>query len=657
VAAEGITLMGSAKERADLCRAVPSLSAQRQAWVLQRLLRAPEETVRISAIAACAVCPPRDELDDLVEGLLRDPGASNDIRTKAAGVLLSRKPVRESVLDWIDESSRDSDFRGTHPLLITHAVAQRLPDASEQELSEILDTCMDSSDPAAEYLRPLVRDHVERFRPLRQRFLDAIEADVGFERRRFALSCLSALDGGMRGQNPEDWLDAPVPLPDEDECAAFEAEWVQDIRPNYQIADVRGLRCLVLGEGAGGYMSWLKGEDATVDIGTARFSLFAPHEGFYTLWVRVWLDDKCGNSFGLWLGRHQFENFEDRRSTLGQWHWLPLYTRSSPRVHLDRGFHEGRLQAWEDGVYIDRLALLPSDQRPDEDGPAPAVRWDPSLISSLSFSVERQSQARGTEQEVTVWVRRNRPEMAGGTLSLSLPPPFAILGPEEHRVRFSEGNPLARTTFRVWLPQDAVGGEGYLRAVYDDDSGEVAEGQMILGAQFDWLTTGPMTQRSSRFRELANASNVTDEGLPEGWEPFPLDGYDTYRRLDMERAWGELRDCFIYLCADIDVQEEGDYLGLLTADDTAIVYLDGRPLIGQVEGGPGEGRMISRRVHLKAGRQRLFARVYQADLPEPQGRDRLRESPNRCNFKLLLRKTRYQPAEAIETLPMPRAGG
>jgi hypothetical protein len=326
-------------------------------------------------------------------------------------------------------------------------------------------------------------------------------------------------------------------------------------------------------------------------------------------------------------------------------------------MRLRRGFHEGRLQAWEDGVYIDRFALLPGNERPRDDYPASAVRWDPSLISSLSFSVEHQAQARGTSQEVTVWVRRNRPEMREGAVTLAAEPPFAILGPEEHRIRFSEGNPLARTTFRVWLPQDAVGGEGYMRAVYEDDSGETVEGRMILGAQFDWLTTGPLQWRSRRFRQMRSKSNATDEELTSGWKVFPLDGYDTYRRLDMERAWGELNNCYIYLCADILVEEAGDYLALLTVDDTAVIYADGRPLVGQLEDGPGEGRMISRRVHLEEGRQRLFARVYQSNLPEPRGRDRLRHSPNRCNFKLLLRKTRHQPAEGIKTLPMGELAG
>jgi hypothetical protein len=649
--------MGSAKERTDLCRAVPSLSHKRQLWVLERLLQAPEENVKIGAIAACAVCPPDEGLDDLVEAMLRDHSSSNDVRTKAAGVLLSRTPVRPSVLEWIAASSRDAGFRGTHPLLVMHATAQRLPGASEEELNDILDTCLDSSDPSAEYLRPLVRDHIDLFRPLRDRFVAVLDEEVGYDRRRFALSCLSALDGGMRGQDPEDWQDNPLALPEDDVYAAFEAEWVQDIRPNYQIADFQGCRCLVLGEGAGGYMGWMKGADATVDIGTARFSLFAPRDGDYTLWARVWLDDKCGNSFGLWLGRRQFENFEDRRSALGQWHWLPLHSGGSRSVRLRRGFHEGRLQAWEDGVYIDRFALLPTGEQPGDDHPAPAVRWDPSLITSLSFSVERQGQVRGTSQDVTVWVRRNKPELEGGSVTLSVDAPFSVLGPDRHEIRFSEGNPLARTTFRVWLPEDGVGGETHMSAAYEDESGATAEGRMVLGAQFDWLTTGPLTRRSDRLRELRSSVTVSDEDLASGWVPFPRDGYDCFRRLDMEAAWGELFDRYMFLCADIRVEEEGDYLALLTVDDTAVVYVGGKPLIGQLETGPGEGRMVSRRAHLEAGRHRLFARVYQSNLSEPRGRDRLRHTPNRCNFKLLLRKTRHQPAAGIKTLPMAEFAG
>jgi hypothetical protein len=191
-----------------------------------------------------------------------------------------------------------------------------------------------------------------------------------------------------------------------------------------------------------------------------------------------------------------------------------------------------------------------------------------------------------------------------------------------------------------------------MRAVYEDECGEVLEGQIILGAQFDWLSTGPLTPGDPRQRGLYRTTTLTDEKLAEGWDCVPEAGYDTYRRIDAEKAWGELRGCYIYLCADMRIDESEQYWAFLTADDTAHVYLDGKLLIAQSEGGPGEGRMVRRRAYLQAGTRRLFVRLYQAPMADPTGARRLRMTPNRCNMKLLIRSSRQQPAETIKTLPM-----
>ncbi|MCX7935091.1 MAG: hypothetical protein N3A66_07510, partial [Planctomycetota bacterium] len=173
-------------------------------------------------------------------------------------------------------------------------------------------------------------------------------------------------------------------------------------------------------------------------------------------------------------------------------------------------------------------------------------------------------------------------------------------------------------------------------------------------AAFDWLTTKPLAPDQPLARKLADvAMSGAAKYLRRDWSPLPLSAYDPYRRLDLERAFGQLEDKVIYLCADLEAGEDGIYLALLTADDAAQVYLDDRPIIAQAPGGPGEGRLVQAPVSIAKGKHRLFVRLIQGPGADPMGPDAGRHTFNHCNFKLLLRRSRHEPAPAIRGLPHP----
>lgn len=654
--AEWIAAFGNDKARADLCRAIPTLSEWRRARLLAGLLRDESAEVVSSAITACGTVPVTDTptiRKRLWVVLAKNPG-SGVLATKAGEVLLSYDPPHELAITLLRARVVSPEFRAKCPRLIAALAAFDLPGMDAAAREKLMNAALDEADPAHGPLQELIRDNVEQFRPWRDRFFKRLTENPPEATRCWLVACLGALDGSVRGMSAADWVQEQVATADPDALHAFEAEWATEIQPNYLIREHEGVRCLALGEGAGGYMGWLKGMDGTVDIGSARFSLFAPKDGRYTVWSRVYLDDKCGNSFGFWLGRNKLTNFPDKDNTLDQWHWLPLNMGKESALKLKAGFHPVRLMAWEDAVYIDRFALVPEGMRPDELPEAAAVRWDPALSGSISFSPERQAQSRGTTQTVVVWLRRATPELTEGTLALSVPEPFRVEGASVTHVRFEQGNPLARTSFLLRLPADAVAGEGLLRAVYTDVNGDQVEGAMILGAQFDWLTTGPLEPDCALDRRLSNVAGTGRQKYrKENWTPYPENGYDSYRRLTPESAWGNLRDKIIYLCADIEVDDSGEYMGLLTSDDQSSVYLDDRLLIAQQKGGPGEGRLVMQPLRLEEGKHRLFVRWTQADFADPKGPDAGRHSFNNCSFKLLLRRDRHRHAPEIRGLPHP----
>lgn len=99
-------------------------------------------------------------------------------------------------------------------------------------------------------------------------------------------------------------------------------------------------RALVIPEGAG------KG------AGTARYTLAGLAPGDYTIWVRAYWDDGCGNSIGVVIGGEEIVVTDE---IFKRWHWVSAVRR----VHLAGGQVELRLQNTEDGIMLDQLLLTP----------------------------------------------------------------------------------------------------------------------------------------------------------------------------------------------------------------------------------------------------------------------------------------------------------
>jgi len=643
---------GDARRRQDLCRAVPELPAWRQKRLLPKLLADEEDDVRLSAMTAAQRSPAAPEVDEIIEDMLVDESASDDVRTRAGEVLLSRENVSDDVAEFIEPRAEDPEFRRRFPTLVSKYSEARLAKATRDEKRAIVTQSLNERDPTRHDMRRVVLDNITAFGECRDLFVDGLAEDRPFETQQYAIAALTAVDGALRGAHADDWKQRELPTLEPGKPFVYEVEWAYDIRPNYHITEVDGVTCLGLGEGAGGIMHWLKGESGTVDVGTARLNLLAPADGTYNLWARVYFMDKCGNSFGIRIDGGGFANFPDSTNIMRKWHWLHLRRGEQSAIHLAKGLHRCRLAAWEDGVCIDKLVLAPAGERPERLDTRSAVFWDASIPSCLSFNLETQSQTRGTTQYATVWVRRNSPDLKKGRIVLEAPEPFQIVGDAEHVVAFAPGNPLLRTTYRVRLPEGAVAGEGYLVATYTDETGAAIEGRFILGAHYDWLCTGPLSPIGNKLRSIGRTMEPRDADLDDRWTRYPVKGYDSYRRLNFELAYGQLRNVWLLMVADIFVEKEGTYQAFLTADDIAYVFIDGRGAIAQPSGGPGEGRMVTNRVMLTRGRHRVFVRHYQADFADPVGPHAVRHSFNHCVFKLLIREDRHTPATAIRGLPM-----
>jgi len=256
--AEGIALCGSTDAKVSLCRAVSHLSDLRRCFILARLLRDSAAEVRSAAVTAWGKSGRPAKLGDIVRSFLEDENSAPELRNKAGLALLAHPAPDNRALAYIQGQSRSRAFRAACAILVARAAELSLPGMREDERRALLAEALSENDPAHEALQEMVRRQAAAFR-FREELLQRLAQPAKPATRQFILACLAEIDGAMRGHRPEDWESVVYGEAEPDSFQAVEAEWATEIKPNYHIGEHKGVGCLMLGEGASGYMGWLKG--------------------------------------------------------------------------------------------------------------------------------------------------------------------------------------------------------------------------------------------------------------------------------------------------------------------------------------------------------------------------------------------------------------
>ena len=98
-----------------------------------------------------------------------------------------------------------------------------------------------------------------------------------------------------------------------------------------------------------------KGNPPKVTTGKAAYTLQIPADGTYVLWLRVYWEGECSNSFGVQLNDGAEFSF-GQDGTYKSWHWV----KSPPRIrqlNLKKGTCTLTLKNREDGVRVDQIVL------------------------------------------------------------------------------------------------------------------------------------------------------------------------------------------------------------------------------------------------------------------------------------------------------------
>ncbi len=97
------------------------------------------------------------------------------------------------------------------------------------------------------------------------------------------------------------------------------------------------------------------GNPPEVNAGKAVYPIKVPVDGTYTLWLRAWWDDSCGNSVSIQVNDSPLFPIED--TTYKTWHWVRSPPRL-PQLKLKAGDAVLVIHNREDGIRIDQILLI-----------------------------------------------------------------------------------------------------------------------------------------------------------------------------------------------------------------------------------------------------------------------------------------------------------
>jgi len=398
-APEWSIMTGSPAERAAACRAIWQKSDARAQRGLQFLLQDPAEVVRMAALEAVIRKSEQgpssilNNIDPLVFKILKSDTAPAN-RVKAGRYLLSRVGQTAEVAEqWLYDKVKSSIYCQRNSGLLQHVFLHQARTQNPVKLDWAVKELLRGGKRYSGLADLVLLYPAELEEYYKTISLAVTETSPRSGTKEFALSALRVIHERRRKEN----LDSSTTAGNQGNSSFLtEAEWAYDIKPNYQIEAHDGQLTLHLGEGAGGYNDWLQGDDSTVDIGTGKFTFNVGSAGYYRLWVRIFMENKCGNSTGMYIDGQQVGRFSDSQDRFDQWIWMPSHRYAGTGIYLNPGEHQLKVKAFEDGVYVDKYALLPAYEELDPKNlPARQFLYDAALPTSVSIRFEAQHMERG----------------------------------------------------------------------------------------------------------------------------------------------------------------------------------------------------------------------------------------------------------------------
>jgi hypothetical protein len=423
----------------------------------------------------------------------------------------------------------------------------------------------------------------------------------------------------------------------------FEAEHANSADYPFVIASPQGASgglALAVPQGAGDALAF-RGRP-----GAALYRVPLPAAGTYTLWLRVWWSDGCGNSVVVRLGEEPPLEVAD--NVFGRWHWV-----RAGQWALAAGAVEVRLQDREDGVYIDQLLLTtedlalgdqpceaklipgrPAGQKDDwqlfSGAPPAAERVVPAELiprhtappETVAVRPLRMLVLRGEQPSVLdVWLRNNSLRELRGKVALLAPAGAACQPGAEQEFRIPAGVPLHKVTFQVSATAALPRGTQELKLRAAGPDGVLQEQKLLLVRPFQWLVSSELPLRDDAAGTVSKTVGAVEAALREGfpggaggltWSLLAEEHVNDLGMVDLCAALGRQEEVMAYAYTCVTSDREAECLLDVTHDDMIRVWINGRQVFREsYERTPAPLTRKLVRVGLVAGRNHLMVKLGQ----------------------------------------------
>lgn len=395
----------------------------------------------------------------------------------------------------------------------------------------------------------------------------------------------------------------------------FEAENANVIYPNMEIIadkNVSGGYCLGIREYAG-----TRNKLPSKNVKTSTYSVYGvdiSKDGYYMLALNVFWDDGCGNSFLVEVDKNRMYKAAD--SVIEKWHWT-----IGGGYYLKKGFHKILIREREDGVYVDKIALVSNEKSIDFNKNPPKSNYMPMPIENLPeictvLSSDTKLIEPGKPVKLLLWLRNNRKTTFNGTIAINAK--FAKMPIPSLKVELKPDDPVKIIPIQLQYSENTPSRQHPVRIDIFSGKKHMSNTEIMLKKPFTWDVIGPFTYQKTQ--ETLNRSEKRFDPLEKyqekngmlQWKTYPTDKlFNSAGLADFNKLFGNTVMATVFLRTVIASEKEQKLNMHILCDDICRIRLNNQIVAEKTKCGPAIRKTINKQVQLKKGKNTVLVQVNQ----------------------------------------------
>lgn len=433
--------------------------------------------------------------------------------------------------------------------------------------------------------------------------------------------------------------------------------WPLDIGPENGGAQPDGTRvCLRARQGVN--------ELQNPEQGTALYAFQTPSDGQYNSWFRVrWLDDGVGH---IMCNNSWFAAFDDQPPAVigNETNQLDWFWQQGPTLTLNAGLHWLRVELREDGTFMDKVVIVPAEEKADSArldeapvmvprglaGSRPAATPDAPVndVEIYALPAAALHIGAGHVNQITVCATYQAPTgpgFEGGIEILCATAPGLTVSATDDRLACSLEVPFARRVITLNFPDDTPRRDHYATVLIRAADGNVVFRHRIRFIKgYAWAFLGPFPDQTEGSKKIyrytgaigglerpcdADPARIAARAEPEAlglpslqpatpgkpgaWR-IVSDGscYDWTGAVDLSRVYGKSGPGFAYAVTWLNAETVLNHRSFtVQLDDSGWVWVNGHRVITLPVDLPREAQRLWTSAPLKKGANAVVVKITQ----------------------------------------------